>query len=175
MLLAGSVIRELIKSKQVVVNPFDVGKLGPVSVPLRLGGQVLNPETGESDELQNYHLKPGQFVLVNTLEYVSLPSNIAGRVVGRASLARLGVSVVGDAQLVEPGFSGNLSLHLVNYSCREVLLKKELAACHLLLEKVEGETGEKEDGLYENGEMPEESRLCQEMHQTDEELGRIKI
>jgi dCTP deaminase len=58
-------------------------------------------------------LQPQQFVLGSTLEYLRLPDDLAGLVIGRSSWGRLGL-VIATASHVEPGFHGCLTLELVN-------------------------------------------------------------
>jgi dCTP deaminase len=58
-------------------------------------------------------LHPGRFVLGATLEWVRMPSNCCGSIVGRSSLGRHGLSIE-TAPVVHPGFSGCLTLELSN-------------------------------------------------------------
>lgn len=58
-------------------------------------------------------LHPNQFVLGATLEYVRLPRDLAGYVIGRSSWGRLGL-IIATATLVQPGFAGDITLELAN-------------------------------------------------------------
>jgi dCTP deaminase len=49
-----------------------------------------------------------------TLEFVSIPSHLVGRLDGKSSLGRLGLIVHSTAGFVDPGFSGRLTLELTN-------------------------------------------------------------
>lgn len=110
--------------------------VGPASVDIRLGNTFLIPKrkwTGVAlgDEIrytrreigngQFFPLKPGQFVLATTWEYVDLPYNIAAFVQGRSSIGRAGLTIQ-NAGFVDPGFFGHITLELVNESPNTILL-----------------------------------------------------
>jgi len=59
-------------------------------------------------------LHPGEFALASTLEYISLPTDIIGEIHGKSSWARLGLLVHTVAGFIDPGYSGTLTLELVN-------------------------------------------------------------
>ena len=59
-------------------------------------------------------LHPGEFVLGSTLEVVTLPDDLAGRLEGKSSLGRLGLLTHSTAGFIDPGFSGHITLELSN-------------------------------------------------------------
>ncbi|MBK5111600.1 MAG: dCTP deaminase, partial [Thermoleophilia bacterium] len=59
-------------------------------------------------------LHPGEFVLGQTLERVTLPDDLVARLEGKSSLGRLGLLIHSTAGFVDAGFSGNLTLELSN-------------------------------------------------------------
>jgi dCTP deaminase len=59
-------------------------------------------------------LHPGEFVLGQTLEKVTLPDDLVARLEGKSSLGRLGLLIHSTAGFVDSGFSGNLTLELSN-------------------------------------------------------------
>jgi dCTP deaminase len=61
-----------------------------------------------------YYLQPKEFVLAQTFEYICLPNNIVGRLDGRSSIARQGLTVHAAAGLIDPGFRGHLVFELLN-------------------------------------------------------------
>jgi deoxycytidine triphosphate deaminase len=63
-----------------------------------------------------YLLRPGHFILASTYERFNVPSDLCGRLVGRSSLGRLGLSAAGTANFINPGWSGRMPLVLVNHS-----------------------------------------------------------
>src|SRR5688500_20359164 len=52
-------------------------------------------------------LHPGEFVLGSTLETVTLPDDIVGRIEGKSSLGRLGLLIHSTAGFVDAGWSGH--------------------------------------------------------------------
>jgi dCTP deaminase len=58
-------------------------------------------------------LHPNQFILGSTLEYIKLPNNFIGYVIGRSSWGRLGL-VIATATLINSGFAGVITLELTN-------------------------------------------------------------
>ncbi len=59
-------------------------------------------------------LHPGEFVLGSTLEIVTLPDDLAGRLEGKSSLGRLGLLTHSTAGFIDPGFNGHITLELSN-------------------------------------------------------------
>src|SRR5688500_4484041 len=68
----------------------------------------------EPDRDEPFSLHPGEFVLGSTLEVVTLPDDIAGRLEGKSSLGRLGLLTHSTAGFIDPGFSGHVTLELSN-------------------------------------------------------------
>jgi dCTP deaminase len=58
-------------------------------------------------------IQPHQFVLGSTLEYLSLPINVAGVIQSRSSIGRMGIVAVAAAW-VGPGFKGCPTLEITN-------------------------------------------------------------
>lgn len=72
--------------------------------PRPAGGLTVEPFVIHRDE----------FVIGQTLEYLSLPNYLAGFLDGRSSLARRGIMVHATAGSIEPGFNGHITLELGN-------------------------------------------------------------
>jgi dCTP deaminase len=83
---------------------------------------------------ESFVLHPGQFVLGATLEFIRLPRDISGQVVGRSSWGRLGL-IVATAVVVQPCFTGVLTLELVNTGNVPVHLYPGLRVAQLQLWK----------------------------------------
>ncbi|MFM0549794.1 dCTP deaminase [Paraburkholderia sediminicola] len=63
---------------------------------------------------QSFLLHPGTLALVPTLEWVKLPSDLQGVVTARSSWAREGLNIA-TATIVNPGYSGIVTLELANF------------------------------------------------------------
>src|SRR5205085_624544 len=81
---------------------------------------------------------PRQFILAVTQERVELPeeSQIAARIEGRSTLARLGVGVHVTAPTVRIGFRGHIALEITHLGELPVRLRPGLRICQLILERV---------------------------------------
>jgi dCTP deaminase len=110
-------------------------QIGLSSIDLRLGyifarqkaqpAVVIRPahDFDPSDQVENFtrasgeivQLKPGEFILAQTLEKVSVPSRLAAHVNGKSSLARAGLAVHITAPHIHPGFVGPITLELFNH------------------------------------------------------------
>src|ERR671918_686133 len=71
-------------------------------------------ELVEIPDEEPFILHPGEFVLGQTLEKVTLPDDLVARLEGKSSLGRLGLLIHSTAGFVDSGFSGNLTLELSN-------------------------------------------------------------
>lgn len=68
----------------------------------------------ELGEPQFIEIKPRDFLLATTLERISVPRNMIARIEGRSSYARLGLSMHQTAPWIQPGWSGRITLELMN-------------------------------------------------------------
>jgi dCTP deaminase len=82
-----------------------------------------------------YILHPRCFVLASTLEWIRLPRNLAGYVIGRSSWGRRGL-IIATATGVHPGFTGCLTLELTNVGEVPITIIPGLALCQLFLQEV---------------------------------------
>lgn len=86
-------------------------------------------------------IPPGAFVLVRTLEHVSLPlkSKLAARVEGRSKLARPGLTAHITAPTIHAGFSGKITLEILNHGPFELRVRPNKSRlCQLIVEQVSG-------------------------------------
>lgn len=82
----------------------------------------VRPVRGEA-----FELAPGQFALGSTVERLTLSGGIAARLEGKSSLGRLGLLTHATAGFIDPGFSGHITLELVNLSQRPLKLLPGMA------------------------------------------------
>ncbi len=132
MLLSDGDLREEIKSGRVGLDPFDELLIQPSSIDVRLDRYFrifenhryshIDPAV-QQDDLTTlvqpdgddpFMLHPGEFVLGSTLETVTLPDDLAGRLEGKSSLGRLGLLTHSTAGFIDPGFTGHVTLELSN-------------------------------------------------------------
>lgn len=98
---------------------YDPDLVNPASIDVRLGRfLLLEDANGEMLErwdlrLQSYRLKPQEFVLAETYEYITIPNGFAADLRLKSTPARKGI----DHSLgfwVDPGWSGVLTMELRN-------------------------------------------------------------
>lgn len=69
----------------------------------------------EHFEQDVFRLKPGEFVLAQTLERVFIPGDLVGFVEGRSSWARIGITIHVTAPKIDPGFNAPITLEMANF------------------------------------------------------------
>jgi dCTP deaminase len=140
MLLSDRDIRAEVEAKRLGVEPWDAGLVQPSSVDVRLDRffRVFNNSRYthidpsiqqddltalvEPDGEEPFVLHPGEFVLGSTLEIVTLPDDLAGRLEGKSSLGRLGLLTHSTAGFIDPGFNGHITLELSNVANLPIML-----------------------------------------------------
>ena len=63
---------------------------------------------------QGRFVEPGEFLLLSTAEAITLPDDIVGVLEGKSTMGRLGLKVHSTAGLIDPGFSGHITLEVTN-------------------------------------------------------------
>lgn len=187
MILTDSDIKKYIQDGKIEITPTPnfSDALGSCSIDLRLGysfrvfelskypfidplGKIKQETTREMivKEGNYFMMHPGEFVLATTLENVSLPSDVVGRLEGRSSLGRLGIVVHSTASLVDPGFSGKIVMELGNLGKIPVALYPGMRVCALTFEKLEKPVevpyGMKKNAKYHGQNEPVESKITSE-------------
>lgn len=117
-----------------MVEPFDPALVNPASLDIRLGPEILieaHQEGGwapfsiaDCSEASPWLLRPGQFILAESVETFNLPASVAGQFLLKSSRAREGLNA-GDsdpeglqhllAGWLDPGWHGSrLTMELKN-------------------------------------------------------------
>lgn len=115
---------------EALISPFDLRSVQPASYDLKLDNFILRPKNAgvpvdlrfhdpkefmeTKDISSGYILKPGDCVLANTSEFLTIPDDMIARVEGKSSLGRLFLTVHVTAGFVDPGFKGQITLEIVN-------------------------------------------------------------
>jgi len=132
VVLSDRTIRAEIDAGRIAVDPYDAALVQPSSIDVRVDRRfrvfhnarypyidVRQPMEGLTELVEvtggePFILHPGEFVLGQTLERVTLPDDLVARLEGKSSLGRLGLLIHSTAGFVDCGFSGNLTLELSN-------------------------------------------------------------
>jgi dCTP deaminase len=149
MVLSGKTIKELLESRELVIEPIEAKQIQPASVDLRISDEILilKGEAIDFDREQKYEkikandviLPPKTHVLIRTIERIELPNDIGGMTKLRSSLSRIGV-VFNNAGWVYPGFKGTLTLSVFNSNDVQVRIKLGSRFVQLVLMRLDKES-----------------------------------
>ena len=141
MILTDTDILARLAVGDLVVSPLADDAMQPASVELHLGRQFLgyahperiiqvdptDPDRPQTEPMPTendgsilltplYLGGPQSFLLGHTAETLTIPTDLAARVEGKSSLGRIGCAIHITAAFVDPGFSGQITLELLNLS-----------------------------------------------------------
>ncbi len=148
-----------VREGSLVIEPFDVGSVGPETVDLHLSGVFLSFErtwvvesvdlaeqvangflTGQiglcthttelCSAIPTVTLRPGQVIVAYVEEYIEIPTNLVGIVDGKSKWAQLGLQVA-SAGIVHGGWKGQLVLELVNLGNVPLKLSRGVSICQI--------------------------------------------
>lgn len=175
--------------QRLIVTPLLSSRrqLGPASIDLRLGTKFLflrrvldsgvdpgkKPQAAmeQSQERvrvplgESLWLHPGQFVLGATLEFIRMPPDLGAYVLGRSSWGRVGL-IVATAVMVQPGYTGTLTLELVNEGDSPICLYPGVRIAQLAVHSLPDATKHPytrgKNTKYQSATGPEVSKLARE-------------
>lgn len=141
-------IQDHLDAGTLVISPL----LSPVKatdVDLHLDGVFTNvytesdaipldgsiPLLHETHERDVHILAAGHSILARTIERLTLPPDVIGRVIGRSSVARVHTSIQ-NADRVKAGFEGIVVLEISNHGQQPVQLQRGMAICAIEFEQV---------------------------------------
>ncbi|MBL8179990.1 MAG: dCTP deaminase [Blastocatellia bacterium] len=78
-------------------------------------------------------LKPGKMLLGRTYEKFTIPNSFAGKIEGRSSFSRLGLSVHCTGDFINPGYRGQMPLEIINHSRATIKIFPHLPICQLII------------------------------------------
>jgi dCTP deaminase len=190
MILSDRDIKRYIKERKIKVSPKPNLKeqLGPCSLDLHLGNlfKIFKPSDYPYLDLKRkinfesfmeeirikddapFILQPKAFVLTTTKESFSLSNDIAARLDGRSSLARMGVVVHLTAARFDPGWQGKAVMELGNLGPMPVVLYAGVTRiCALTFETVSNPVDvpylKQKDHAYAKPRSPKASKLNKEL------------
>lgn len=189
MLLSDRDLLTEIDNKRVAVEPFDIEMVQPSSIDVRLDRMFrvfenhkyphIDPSIEQADLTRliepegddPFILHPGEFVLGSTLEVVSLPDDLAGRLEGKSSLGRLGLLTHSTAGFIDPGFSGHITLELSNVATLPIKLFPGMKIGQLCLFRLSSPAehpygSDKYGSRYQGQRGPTASRSFANFHRT---------
>ncbi len=188
MVLSDRDILDALATGRIKIDPapdLDV-QLGSISVDFRLGRtfmvfehsrhSFIDPRQPQSigdamrtivvEEDEPFIMQPGDFALASTVESLELPDDLLGRLEGRSSIARLGITVHSTAAVFEPGWVGTATMELSNLGRMAVALYPGMRICAFSFEAVSSPVRvpyrQKRHNKYAGQMTPQASLLAEE-------------
>lgn len=143
--------REGFGGESALIQDFDEELLQPSSYDVKLAPEVLVPSSRfihaidtrkpAEDRTERVSIEDGfllhqnRFVLAATVEWVNVHTDLVGRIEGKSSRARQGIQIH-SAGYLDPGFRGNVTLEIVNFSPDSVILFPNVLIAQLSFEKL---------------------------------------
>jgi dCTP deaminase len=188
MILSDRDIIDALDTGRIKIDPApDLAvQLGSVSVDFRLGRtfmvfehsrhSYIDPRQPQSigdamrtimvEEDEPFIMQPGDFALASTMESLELPDDLLGRLEGRSSIARLGITVHSTAAVFEPGWIGTATMELSNLGRMAVALYPGMRICAFSFETVSSPVltpyRSKKNNKYAGQVTPRASQLSEE-------------
>ena len=184
MILSNAGIKEALEARRIEITPDPADEqFDTSSLDLRLGHHfkqykkgligvetVVDPAVFHYQDMSSEYMeviesnedngsiviKPEEFLLAITLEKIHLPekSQIAARIEGRSTLARIGLSVHLTAPTIQLGFRGQLVLEIKNHGKLQIRLTPGMVICQLIFERVGEPASTKIDTLHQGQQTP---------------------
>ncbi|MGC8573297.1 MAG: dCTP deaminase [Caldisphaera sp.] len=161
MILSDRDIKILLKSGELVIDPLSDDTIRENGVDLKLGREycafkktntILDPnkpgnanEFYECDSSDSFVVESHRHYLLHTLEYIKLPSYLAGLVNLRSTWARTGIYI--PSTVTDAGFEGQLTIEVIG-SEFPVKLYAGDRFLHLILVKMETPSEKPYEGNY---------------------------
>ena len=142
--LSDRAIKQAVLTGRVIIDPYDPALLQPASYDLRLDNIFKVPCQGIIDpraevrytthtvpEGEPFKLMGLQFCLASTIEFVGFHDDVVGRLEGKSSIGRLGLTAHVTAGFFDPGFNGYATLELFNANANPILLWPGMKICQM--------------------------------------------
>jgi len=169
MILTRPEILKQIKSKRLIIEPFDESAIGPASIDLTLAHQLrifrkdgangsIIPEDADYkkfteliDISESYILEPKELVFGITKEKITLPDDIAAWINSRSRFARIGLMSHITAPFICPGVSNKQVLEIYNAGPMKIKLVPGTKICQLVLQLCKGKG--RYQGIFQDQEL----------------------
>ncbi len=144
MVISDGTLKEMISSRQIIVEPLTDNSIQSASIDCTLGNHFLKIEDHEMEIISmdteiKYNeitaevitIPAHSFILATTNEYIELPNNVTSFVEGRSSIGRMGLFIQ-NAGWVDPGFKGKITLEMYNANSLPIKIKAGRRICQLV-------------------------------------------
>ena len=121
---------------------------------IRYGSQTVNEYYNEEKLESELLLRPGECVLACSSQHITMPLGYIGFVQTKGTLARLFVAAhCADAQ-IEPGFSGKVTLELMNQSPFDIAIPVGANIAQVYVMRCSTDNSKAYEGKYQSSEIP---------------------
>lgn len=136
MIVSREDFKKCLLNRDLVITPFEENNLGPCDINLRISrkyarigkrkdildlygenmydGGVINDKYFTVEEGKEYLIQPNEHLLIESLEYLEVPTYLTALIGLRSTFSRLGLNT--PPTVIDPGFKGTLVLHLIGSS-----------------------------------------------------------
>ncbi len=143
MMLSDVDLRAALAEGRIAVVPFHESQLRAAGITLHLGADLEKPLPGMVVDIKHgsipayrsirleadrpYELQPQEFLLGHTMERITVGPTVGLMIEGRSTLARVGLTIVKTAMLVEPGHTDRtITLEIANHGPNPILLYPDM-------------------------------------------------
>lgn len=167
MILSGREIKRRL-GKDIFIEPYNSGQLGPNSYNLRLHNELMLYEDQLLDMKQkpNVHsiiipqeglvLEPGVLYLARTVEHTKTTSCVP-MLEGRSSIGRLGLFIHITAGFGDVGFCGYWTLEM--FCVKPIRIYPNVEICQVFYHTIEGDFDQYSSNKYQNNQGIQPSML----------------
>ena len=138
MILVDKNIKDLVSQGKLIKEGYKKENVGSISYDITIdtilahNGNTLDETDVEKKDV--YYLGPNEYVMIKSVELLSIPENILGRIADKNSLIRLGVSVTGPHY--QPGHTTYAYLRVQNISCDKIKISKGQKIAQIIFEEL---------------------------------------
>ncbi|MFH1393383.1 MAG: dCTP deaminase [Candidatus Micrarchaeota archaeon] len=153
MVLSDVEIKKALRDGTMKIRPLKTEQIGPASVDLTVSdewhffkkqyiGKLVDLEkvdfrkAHKKVKADSIELKPGEMCLGKTIEKITLPADMMGKLEGRSRYARMGISVHITSAIVQPGSDNHQVLEIVNMAPFTVRLHKGMRISQVVFKKL---------------------------------------
>lgn len=179
MILCDTTIKNKIRNGIIKFEPFIEKNVQPASIDITLSNHFLEPGFSGSivnlstpikynefiaDKKNGYVLRPHNFVLASTVEYMGIPRDITAWVEGRSSIGRVGLFIQ-NAGWIDPGFKGTITLELYNASEQSIRLIPGTKVGQIIFSELDNPAYKAYDGKYQGQRLTTGSKIYEDFRQ----------
>jgi dCTP deaminase len=141
MILSAQSIRKRCLQESLITPFEEHGRYGGMTYGLSAAGYDIRID-------QAVTLQPGKFALASSIELFRMPDYLIAFVNDKSSWARRGLAV--QNTVIEPGWTGFLTLELTNHSDMEFYIMRGLPIAQIVFQLLDYPTEQPYDGKYQN-------------------------